>query len=295
MAHEIVYSDGTFRVLIDSELKQKLDHIIQQCYGNRPIRDVLKKLLAHPYLVDDKWAASEHHYRLLCYRRCLKKLEILKSKLTEGTVIQTGIEDKTGQSNLTINKLQNRSMQLTEVNSDWLLIEIERHPKGGSNEVLIQYWLCWPFQREIRLLRYCYNKSKIRQPESKVMVSSGDGQWHDPSSALREDFYRLIADLLGPEWIKRFKKKVQYDELSLLHLPPMKVVEELRTIVDIDIADQATRNLQAREATYARKYGPRQGPPGFGIDHQAGIQLVVTDGTAEQVFHIKPMTQEPDK
>ena len=269
MAHEVTtFPGGLLVVPVDQALKDGLRKLCQKQLGSEgegKAADVLTTLLAHPYLVHDQRIIAEQADRVARHNRDKCVLVGMKKRLSAGELAQQGLEDATAQAELTVAKLSKRAVRLLGIADNWLLMEVDRHPAGGSGDVRIQYWLYGKRQRTLRLLKYRATMGK--KGTALFAVRSGGGVPGPPKQDLRRQFLALVERQLGSSMVKTFARLIQLQSRKLAHAPK-EVAEEIEDITGINLTADEESCARDREARYAQEFGPRKARPFFTIDHQ---------------------------
>lgn len=274
MGVRVVTLDGVWRVFGDTKLKMALNQLVQHHAiksGTSP-GAIYQELLAHPYLTFDPWSAAEEQHNAIRSRLCRNTINDVIAKLSRGELTFLGLEDSTEGATLTASKLSDRVIQCVELSDRWFLLRIERHPFGGTGQVLIQYWLYSKPGRTLRLLKNIDHLSDIILTGAPK-VQKHDGTWEDVSAKLEDSFHRLLMDHFGAAAVDQFKRLVHPQD-HVLFAPPLEVLRECEAQTGIDYGAEQAAQRNVRERTYLKKFGPPQdrGPQGLGWALDAGIQ-----------------------
>ncbi len=282
MSYRIVTPNGAWRVCGDSALKQRINTLIQRRLKVDSERAAAREaILDHPYLIFNEWDCAEVRYRRERAKRCRGVLEGLKVRLERDEVTQDGLEGATDQAELTVEKLTDHSLRMLDLSDNWFLLSVERHPYGGRDTVLIQYWL---YSKHGRRVRRLHTETIMYPKMGETKVRHGEGPWQNPEAAAQEEFQTTVVRLLGTEALEALEKAIQYQESGLCFAPPEVLKKcELVTGIDSELKENAER--RNREKSYQSKYGPRpsKGPAGVAIVPGAGMRFGVAP--AEPASH----------
>jgi hypothetical protein len=287
MAHECIYfPGGVLRVPLDSKLKDRLAKLVHQRFGKEGgerISRVLEAVVGHRYFVKDRWAAALQREHTDRYRHCQELLQSFLSLLEQGEIRQEGLEGKTGQPELTPQKLRGRPIRLLDPGPDLLLIQVERHPMGSAAHVqVMQYWL---YLRRARMVRLLHDQTEGTPDPIRIVVRRRNENWCEPSSELRDGFHAFVVQVFGPGWKERFECLVAF-QAHLLADRPSEVVIATKQITGIDIdAAEAARFKDWETATLKRLKTRREEEADYtwSVDHQAGIHLVYAPGHGKEL------------
>lgn len=266
--------NGAFRLVLSDSLKRLLNRLVQERFRNPRDREsragALRDLLAHPYLVYEPWTAAEERHSIERAKRCLQMLEGFRVRLERGEVRYMGIEDATGQPELTADRLKDHSLRLLDLSSEWLLLSVARHPAGGAGVIRRQYWL---YRRREHVLYLLHAETVATVRDGQWKVQAEGEPWRDPDETLETDFYKTVTRILGPEASVIVKQSdVPADALAY---PAPEVLKECQSICEVDYQVEETRRREERQKTYMKRYGPRQ--PGLFSISTRGLELVYAD------------------
>ena len=176
-------------------------------------------ILEHPYLVFDELRCAKEADRRKRAKECGKRLAgLIKRLRNEGEISQVGLRETTDDAKLTPHKLSNRRVPSLDLDENWLLLSLERHPFLGSQQVTDQYWL---YSRRDRTLRLLHWEPMVNPNLGEVKVRQRDGSWQDPEATSQNSFQESVVRLMGVDALKRLERAIQFEEDGLCRTLPM--------------------------------------------------------------------------
>src|ERR1035438_486314 len=272
MPHEVLALGDGYHAYIDRAIQEKIKQLVKRYWTpmtGGSIEQVQDEILARPYLRLDEWAAVAYRERLDRWKRAEQTLAGFKQRLAKGEIDLRGVEGTTGQTAITVEKLQGRAVPHLDVAPAFLLIELERHPKG-SETVQDHYWLYSQKQRWAELLRPIDDVKKLKLNNPLSQDPSGD--WH-PMDRLRGEFYRLVESRFGHDARNDFKRVTTFQLLQIAS-PSSEILAECQRLTGFDCLANERRLSTDAETRYEKKYGPKKTwQPGYELFASKGIHL----------------------
>jgi hypothetical protein len=276
MAHEVLALGDGHHAYIDRALQQKIKELVKRHWTpgtGGTVEEVQNETLVHPYLRLDEWAAAADRERLDRWKRSEKTLAGFKERLDNGEIELRGIQGTSGQTAITVDKLESRTVPHLDVAPDHLLIGVERHPQG-SEIVQDHYWLYSQKQKWAELLRPISNvvKAKLNNP----LIQEASGQWSTLGGP-RDEFYRLVESKLGQDALKDFKRLTTFQLLPIVW-PSDEILKACKRLTGFDFSANERKLRAEAETRYVKKYGPKK-------QWQSGLELFFGKG-----FHLHMIT-----
>src|SRR5438552_12130401 len=282
MAYRILTAGVGWQVCADNALRQRITRLVHRQFRHDPEieKHVRGEILGHRYLQFDSWRHAEEVVRSARAKMCRERLVGLAVRLSRDEVVFEGLEETTGQTKLTPEKLRGHSARFLDLSADWLLLAIERHPLKSTGAVLVQYWL---YSRKVKTLRLLTSGRDVLTQAvvgGDVHVKHGDGPWQTPDSEAETDFWATVRKHLGANAAEEIQRSIAPQESGLLD-PPPDVLEECHRLTGIDVAASEHRAVAARGKVYIEKYGQQPGTPGVHWVTDAGIRLGIVPNKDE--------------
>lgn len=263
MADRIVTTDGAWKLSGDRPFKKLLGDLIQKHLSQEPARqaEARRAILDHPYLELQERHLVEQSGKKERLKTCKKRLEGFIVRLERGEINLVIPSDMTQGTALTSQKLRGRPLRLLDLDENWLLIAVERHPYGGSGKVLDQYWLYSKRDRKAYLLRW---EQRLEVKWGPVKVKGSDGVWREPDRARQDSFESQVRLYLGNEALQKINRCLQFKDEELCPSHP-ELLGECQTITGIDYMGREQARQSAAEKRYDAKLGPKtfSEPPGI--------------------------------
>lgn len=272
MAHEYIELGGGRQASVGNDFKQKIQKLVRKhspdASSGKSFQEIEQELCKHSYLAWDEWGSAMHQAAAKRYHHCLQVLNELSPRLDKLSIV--GIDGTTGQAALTADKLRGRPISLLEVAPNWLLVEVPRHPTGGSGRLKIQYWLYERGASTIELLRPVENVVKV--PFNNPLRQDATGVWKSASEE-RDSFLQLVEALLGPAARHEVEKLTDF-QLILLSTPGNAILDECEKRTGHPYRIEKAKQAKIAADRYTKKFGPRtRNPGGVSINATRGATL----------------------
>jgi hypothetical protein len=251
----------TWRISPDDSFRRRVTSLVQSRYAKNG-RDAEQKareaILNHPYLDFDKWRHAEE----LSYReeltKCRRRRGELARRLQEGAIRYVGIDDQSGDPELTAKRLRDRKIASLIVSADLLFVVVPRHP--ARDTVL---WQSWLYSGQASTLELLDVQDIAEIVPDRVLVTSGTG-WRDPATALEDDFSETVRQILGLEGLASIRKLIDADAEELA-APSEKTARVIQERYGINLAAVEEARRAAFEEKCLREFGPRTEPSDLSI------------------------------
>lgn len=257
MSYRALDSDGIFRFYADRAFLHLLNNLVQQRIRKTAKQEVARKeILQHSFVCINEPACAEERFQRGHVKEAGQLLTALAPRLTNGEIVQFGLEGTTGNPGLEATHLKKgHGVRLRKLSDNYLLLSVDRHPGKGTRPSRVLYWLYDDASRSAHLLHHresVQQASLVGKPKRFVA-----GKWEEIDDVQQTDFLNIVEKYLGTKGVRAVKEHFKPQETGYLE-PPKEVWDQCNSLTDTDFQAEGKKAHECREKEYQQLRGEEQ-------------------------------------
>lgn len=257
MSYRALGSDGIFRFYADRSFLQLLNNLVQpRIRETAKQEESRKEILQHPFVYINESACAEVRYQRGHVKEAGQLLTALARRLTNGEIVQLGLEEATGNPGLEVTHLKKgHGVRVRKLSDNYLLLSVDRHPGKGVRPSRVLYWLYDDASRSARLLHHresIQQASLVGKPKRFVA-----GKWEEIDDVQQTDFLNIVEKHLGTKGVRAIKEHFKPQETGYLE-PPEQVWHQCNSLTGRDFQAEQKQAYECREKEYQQLQGEPQ-------------------------------------